>query len=250
MKRLIDSHVHIDGFPDAGLVRQQSLSAGVDSIICVGGDIDSSKLSMTVAEQYPNFYFSAIGVHPSNILNVDLAEAESFISENLSRCIAMGEVGLDYAYDFARSNEVRAKMRGALERLLRLAVDAGVPASVHSRSAYKDTLDIVVESGVETVFHWFDGPIHVLRDLLDAGLYVSATPAIEYSKGVRTVMVEAPLESILVETDSPVYLRSLERKSSPVDVVRVVDILADLKGLDSGEVARITTRNTERLFGI
>jgi TatD DNase family protein len=206
--------------------------------------------SLEVAGLFPDFYFSAIGVHPSNILKTDLDAAEAFISENLTRCVALGEVGLDYAYDFARSKDIRAVMRGLLERLIELAVDVGVPASVHSRSAYKDTLEIVVASGVEAVFHWYDGPIPVLRELLDAGFYVSATPAVEYSKGARAVMLEAPLERILVETDSPVFLRGLGRESSPVDVVGVVDALAELKGLESSEVARVTTRNTERLFGI
>ncbi len=250
MKRLIDSHVHIEGFSDVEMLRKLSLEAGVDAVVCVGGDIESSQKSLEAAALFPDFYYSAIGVHPSNILKEDMAAAELFISENLSRCIALGEVGLDYAYDFAKSRDVREKMRETLERLLELAVDVGVPASVHSRSAYKDTLDIVMGSGVEAVFHWFDGPVHVLRELLDAGFYVSATPAVEYSKGARAVMMEAPLERILVETDSPVFLRNLGRESSPVDVVRVVDALADLKDLDQGEVGRVTTRNTERLFGI
>ena len=141
-------------------------------------------------------------------------------------------------------------MRDYLERLIRVAVDVGVPVSVHSRSAYKDTLDIVAASEAEAVFHWYDGPVHTLRRLIDAGYYVSATPAVEYSRGVRDVMLEAPLERILVETDSPVYLRSLDRESRPIDVVRVVDALAKLKNLDPVEVAQVTTRNAEYLFRI
>ena len=250
MRRLIDSHVHIEGFPDAVMIMRVSVEAGVDAVVCVGGDIESSEKSLEVAGLFPGFYHPAIGVHPSNILKTDLGAAEAFISENLSGCVALGEVGLDYAYDFARSKPVRARMRGLLERLLELAADAGVPASVHSRSAYRDTLEIVVDSGVEAVFHWYDGPLHVLRKLLDAGFYVSATPAVEYSKGARAVMLEVPLERILVETDSPVFLRGLGRESSPVDVVGVVGALAELKGVGAAEVARVTTRNTERLFGI
>lgn len=250
MRRLVDSHVHVDGFSELKLLRQASVDAGVDGVLSVGGDIESSKKSLEAAGTFPDFYFPAIGVHPSNVLMVELDVAEAFISGNLSRCVALGEVGLDYSYDFARDKGVRARMRVFLERFLELAVEVGVPASVHSRSAYRDALDAVMEAGVEAVFHWYDGPLHVLRELLDAGFYVSATPAVEYSRGVRAVMVEAPLERILVETDSPVYLRGLGRESSPVDVVRVVDAVAELKGLDPCEVGRVTTRNTERLFGI
>ena len=89
-----------------------------------------------------------------------------------------------------------------------------------------------------------------MHRLLDAGLYVSATPAVTYSKGARAVMLEAPIERILVETDSPVFVRSLGRESVPGDVVGVVDALAELKGLDPVEVARVTTRNAESLFRI
>jgi TatD DNase family protein len=250
MRRLIDSHVHIDGFSDIDLIKQESEEAGIDAVLCVGGDIESSGKALDAAGRFPEFFFPAVGVHPSNILKTDLVQAEEFISDNISRCVALGEVGLDYAYDFAKPKEVRAKMRSYLERLLMIAADVGVPASVHSRSAYRDTLDLVAASGVEAVFHWYDGPVHTLRRLLDEGFYVSATPAVEYSKGARAVMLEAPLERILVETDSPVFVRSLGRLSSPVDVVRVVDALAELKDLDPVEVARVTSRNAESLFRI
>ena len=250
MRRLLDSHVHLDGFTDPALIRGESLAAGVNAVVCVGGDIESSLQAMEAGVMFPDFFYPAIGVHPSNVLKTSLADAEAFISENLSKCVALGEVGLDYAYDFARPKDVRALMRDYLKRLLGVAAEVGVPASVHSRSAYRDALDLVAASGVEAVFHWYDGPVHTLRGLLDAGFYVSATPAVEYSRGARAVMLEAPLERILVETDSPVFLRSLGRESRPVDVVGVVDALAELKGLDAGEVARVTTRNAESLFRI
>jgi len=250
LRRIIDSHVHIDGFPDPVLIRRESMDSGVDAVVCVGGDIDSSKKALEVAGLFPGFFYPAIGVHPANVLKSDLSEAEAFISKNLGGCVALGEVGLDYAYDFARSKDVRARMREVLERLLEIAADVGVPASVHSRSAYRDALDLVVDSGVEAVFHWYDGPVHTLHRILDAGFYVSATPSVGYSKGARAVMLEAPLERVLVETDSPVFVRSLGRESVPSDVVGVVDALAELKGLDPVEVARVTTRNAESLFRV
>ncbi len=250
MRRLIDSHVHMDGFEDPKHTMIESERAGVDAVVCVGGDLASSRKSLELARMYSGYFFPAIGVHPSNILKTDLDAAESYIVENLGKCVALGEVGLDYAYDFAKSKDVRERMLVYFERFLGIAVDVGVPASVHSRSAYGDAFDLVCASGVEAVFHWYDGPIHVLRKILDSGFYVSATPAVEYSKGARAVMLEAPIERILVETDSPVFMRGLGRESSPFDVVRVVDALAELKGLDPVEVARVTTRNTESLFRI
>ncbi|MFC1803778.1 TatD family hydrolase [Thermoproteota archaeon] len=248
MKRLIDSHIHMESFKDPHQLKLDSKKVGIDALICVGGDKESSIEAMKVAKEFPDFFYPAIGVHPVNILKEDRKCAEDFIRENLSQCVALGEVGLDYTYDFARPTEVRARMRCFFERLLVLASDIGAPASIHSRSAYSDSVEIAGAVGVEAVFHWYDGPIHTLRKLLDHGFYVSATPSVEYNKGASAVMLEAPLERILVETDSPVFLRNLSRMSTPVDVVRVVDALAELKCLDPVEVAKVTTRNTEKLF--
>ena len=250
MRRLIDSHAHIDGFDDPESLMKNSLEAGIDGVICVGGDLASSKYSLEVAQSFPEFYFPAIGVHPANILKSDIDEAVVFLREDLGKCVALGEVGLDYAYDFAKPKDIRKKMREYLGKLLELASENDLPASVHSRSAYKDTLDLMMAAEVKGVFHWYDGPLHTLKELLDAGFYVSATPAIEYSKGVLAVMREAPIERILVETDSPVFMRSLGRENTPIDVFIVVDALADLKSLDPVEVARVTTLNTETLFGL
>lgn len=250
MRRLVDSHAHMESFSDPGTITRESVEAGVDAVICVGSDIESSITALELAKSFPEFYYPCIGVHPAEVLKTKLNEVEDFVSSRLSECVALGEVGLDYFYDFARPEEIRSLMRNVFKGLLGLAAEEGVPASVHSRSAYEDALELVMEAEVEAVFHWYDGPIHTLHKLLDAGFYVSATPAVEYSKGVQRVMRETPLERILVETDSPVFLRSLERNSRPMDVLRVVEALAELKDLDAGDVALAVTRNTERLFGV
>jgi TatD DNase family protein len=206
--------------------------------------------AIELSQSYPDFYYSGIGIHPANILNEDSEVAEKFIYANISNCISLGEVGLDYAYDFAKPKAIRAKMRELYGKLLEIAVSYGLPASIHSRSAYKDAVKIAADSGVEAVFHWYDGPIHTLQELLDHGFYVSATPSIMYSKGAQSVMLETPLEKILVETDSPVFLRNYNRKSTPLDLSLVVKALANLKDLDPNEVNKVTTHNTENLFRI
>jgi TatD DNase family protein len=240
----------MDDFNNPNQLMKESKEAGVDAIICVGGDINSSRNAIELSQRFPDFFYSGIGIHPVNILNEDLMEAENFIYENLPNCISLGEVGLDYAYSFAKPKEIRAKMRDFYKKLLEIAVIFGLPASIHSRSAYRDTVNIAADSGVEAVFHWYDGPIHILQELLDHGFYVSATPSVMYSKGAQSVIHETPLEKILVETDSPVFLRNLERNSTPMDLSLVVKVLAGIKDLDPDEVSRITTRNTENLFCI
>ena len=248
MRCLIDSHVHMESFDDPESVIQQSKDSGIDAVICVGGSLSSSKVAKQLALEHPGYLYPALGVHPSEVLKDDIDAAIAYLRENLGGCIAVGEIGLDYAYSFAKPKDVRAKMREIFSRFLDVASEFDLPASIHSRSAYKDSLELAAEAGIEGVFHWYDGPLHTLKGILDAGFYVSATPSVAYSKGARAVMVEAPLDRILVETDSPVYLRNLARRSTPVDVRLVVDALAELKGMDASEVSRITARNAERLF--
>jgi TatD DNase family protein len=248
MRRLIDSHVHMESLGDPEVIVQLSKDSGIDAVICVGGSLESSKVAKRLALEHPGFLYPALGVHPSEVLKEDIDSAVAYLRENLGGCIAVGEIGLDYAYSFAKPKDVRARMRSIFSRFLEVAAELDLPASIHSRSAYKDSLELAAGAGVEGVFHWYDGPLHTLKDILDAGFYVSATPSVAYSKGARAVMTETPLEKILVETDSPVYLRNLDRRSTPADVRLVVDALADLKGLDASEVSMVTAKNAESLF--
>jgi TatD DNase family protein len=249
LRRVIDSHVHMDGLGDADAVIHRAREAGVDAVVAVGGSVDSSAYALRLAERYRGYVFPGVGVHPSEALKVDHGEAVRFVREHAVEASLVGEVGLDYSYPFARGEDARERMRMLCSGLVEVAAETGLPVSVHSRSAYRDTLDIMRRHDVgAAVFHWYDGPLDTLRLILDSGYYVSATPAAEYSKGHRAVLAEAPVERILVETDSPVHLRRLGRRSEPADVWLTVHALAGIKGMEPGEIAGIATRNTETLF--
>ncbi len=238
----------MDGFPQAESIIQQSKEHGVDGIICVGGSLESSKLTKALSEAHPDYLFPALGVHPSNILETDIDAAISYLRENLDGCVAVGEIGLDYSYSFAKPEDIRSQMKNIYSQFLSLASEYNLPVSIHSRSAYKDSYELASEASVEGVFHWYDGPLHTLHDILDSGFYVSATPSVEYNKGARAVMRETPIERILVETDSPIYMRKFDRKSTPVDVNLVVEALAEVKEMDVSEVTHVTKCNCETVF--
>ncbi len=249
MRRVIDSHVHMEGLGDADAVLSRAREAGVDAVVAVGGDAESSAYALELAEMQGGYVIPGVGVHPSEALNVDLGEALRFVREHAGRATLVGEVGLDYAYPFARTDGARERMRALYSGLLEVAAEEGLPVSVHSRSAYRDSLDILRRHDVPgAVFHWYDGPLETLRLILDSGFYVSATPAAEHSKGHRAALAEAPMDRILVETDSPVHLRRLGRRSEPADVWLTFHALAEIKGMEPREVAGIATRNTETLF--
>jgi TatD DNase family protein len=239
----------MDGLGDDDAAIRRAREAGVDAIVAVGGSVESSAYALQLAGRHGGYVVLGVGVHPSEALNVDHGEAVSFVREHAGRASLVGEVGLDYSYPFAKTEDARERVRALCSGLVEVAAEMGLPVSVHSRSAYRDTLDILRRHDIrDAVFHWYDGPLDTLRLILDSGYYVSATPAAEYSKGHRAVLAEAPMERILVETDSPVHLRRLGRRSEPADVWLTVHALAGIKGMEPGEVAGIATRNTETLF--
>jgi TatD DNase family protein len=139
--------------------------------------------------------------------------------------------------------------RKTFKELLIAAREGNLPVSLHSRSAYSDSLQLLLKHGPEkAVFHWYDGPVDILNKILDEGFYISATPALEYSKEHRLVADNTPIERILVETDSPIYLRSLKRRSEPSDILLTVKELAHIKDQELEEIIKVTGKNTLKLF--
>ncbi len=249
-RRLIDTHAHLDEFDEMEPIIERAREAGVDAIIAVGANMRACRLTLQWADAYPGYVYPALGVHPTEWFEEDVEETLRFVEEHLNRCVAVGEIGLDYWSREARKNKaVRRRQREIYVRQLEMAVEYDKPVSIHSKGSWRDALDLLLEHGPErAVFHWYSGPIDILKELLNAGYYISATPAAEYSKHHRAALQEAPLERILLETDSPVEYRG--RPLEPGDLPLVARALAELKDVSLEEVVEATTRNAERLFRI
>jgi TatD DNase family protein len=172
----------------------------------------------------------------------DIGSELEFIKSNIDKCVAVGEVGLDYWIERDRNLQ-----RRALREVLQLAAEYNKPVILHSRGAWEDAFELVKAAALErVVFHWYSGPLDILRQILDHGYCISATPAAEYSRSHRRAIATAPLERIVLETDSPVNYRGLEAR--PVHVLRTLDAVAELKDVPAPEVAEITTRTAFALF--
>jgi TatD DNase family protein len=241
--KLIDTHAHLEEVLDVHSMIRNARAVGVDAIIGVGTNLDSCKRTLELSREHADLIYPAIGVHPQEI-GKDLADTLLFIEEHLHECVAVGEVGLDYwsKIDKGLQNEVFSKM-------LSYAESSSLPLSIHSRGAWKECYESVLSRQIsKAVFHWFSGPVEILKQVLDSGYYVSASPALEYSKAHRASIKETPLEALVIETDSPVNYHG--KKSEPSDVVKTLRFLAELKGLSQEEVASTTTRNAIRLFNL
>ena len=247
---IVDTHAHLSEFQDEEGVTGRAKKAGLTAIVAVGAKHEANEKTLLWAERNPRYVNPAIGIHPTEWAGDDVPTSLNFIRERIDGCVAVGEIGLDYWYRDARKNEdIRDKQRSIYIEQLRIAKEWEKPASIHGRGAWKDVLDLAIAHGPETiVFHWYSGPKEILSELLDRGYYISATPAAEYSKDHRAALEEAPLERIVIETDSPVYMRNRKRNSEPADTVVTLQALSRLKEISEETVARITTGNARKIF--
>lgn len=238
----IDSHAHLDEIDDIEGTLAEARAAGVVAILGVGMAIESNRAILSLAEKYPGYVYPAIGYHPWEISEETVEETLAFISMHLARCVALGEVGLDY-----KAKVKKPRQWEVLSRLLETASQADKPVILHCRFSHERTLELVRESGVgRAVFHWFTGAVEILQRILDHGYFISATPALAYSQPHQEAVRHAPLERILIETDSPVEYGG--RPSRPADVRGTAALLAETKKVSIEEVAAETTENARKLF--
>lgn len=240
---MIDTHAHIEELADIEQALKRAKTKGLAAIVAVGSSPKANMKTLALTREYSGFIYPAVGIHPSEA-DGNLNEAVRFISDNASKCVAIGEVGLDYQIttDKSRQKEV-------LENMLEIAKRCDKPVSLHSRGAWDDVFSCVQYCGIrKSVFHWYSGPLGTLKRIVDNGYFISATPAVEYSLRHREAIQKAPVEAILLETDAPVRYHGVP--SEPSDVAKVLDIVAKLKGISPSQLADVTTGNACKIFGI
>lgn len=250
--KLIDTHCHLDEIENLDSALAEALKAGVSGIIAVGINYETNLKVLELAENYSDMVHPALGLHPQELPEMDDNEVDrtlAQIEEHIEKVVAVGEIGLDY-HKRIRALAPKERQQAVLRKVISLAKKYERPVSIHSRYAWKDALTIATEVGIkDAVFHWYTGPSSVLRDLLAHGYYVSATPATEYHSEHRRAVREAPLDRLLLETDSPVsYGREDRYAAAPKDVVRSLKATSEITGMDKESLAEQTTQNAIRFF--
>ena len=254
--RLFDTHAHYydDKFdPDRAQVLSALPGAGVERVVCPGCDLESSRQSLALAEQFPFLYFAA-GLHPENLEGASLADLDKVKALCAHpKCVAVGEIGLDYYW--VKTPEDRANSRDFFDAQLSLAEELDLPAIVHDRDAHKDTLDIVrSHPGARGVFHCCALSAEDAKAALSLGWYLSFTGNVTFQNARRAleVIAVAPLERIMVETDAP-YMAPEPFRGKRCDsryVCRVAETIAQIKGLSTEAVAEATFQNGLKFFGL
>lgn len=249
-----DTHAHYDDRAfeaDRFSLLETVHAEGVEWILDPGCDLRSSRAALALAERFP-FVWAAVGVHPEELQDGN-PEALAEIAELAEhpRCVAIGEIGLDYYWDAAHKVEQQLLFR----QQLRLARELDKPVIVHDREAHGDCLAIVKEfPGLRGVFHCYSGSAEMARELLRDGWYLGFDGPITYKNARKALEVLSicPPERILIETDSP-YLSPVPNRGKRNDsrnLRYIVRCIAETLGKSEEAVASLTLENGRRLFGI
>lgn len=250
---LVDTHCHLSdarAFPDPRLEIETALAAGVRRMVTIGIDGDSSNDAIRLAETHREVYATA-GWHPNHASDYSAAgllKIEVLLAH--PKCVALGEIGLDFYRDHAS----RGDQERAFRDQLALALDVRKPVVIHCREAYSELLAIL-EGGPAPplIFHCFSGDATDLRRALDLGAWIGVDGPITYKSGdpLRQVLYQVPMDKLLVETDAPYMAPEPHRGKTnrPAWVTYVNAGLARVKGLTETETALATTTNALAVFG-
>ena len=241
---LVDAHAHLNEIDNIEPVLADAEAAGVKRIVAVGMDQVSNQKTQQLAKRFPTVVFPAIGYHPWVITEGLVGANLAYLKSCLSRCVALGEIGLDYKVKVNKRLQ-----RDVFAQLLQLAVRYRKPVIVHCRYSHQRAHQMVAASGIRrAVFHWYSGPLDVLDRILEDGYYISATPALAYSPSHQAAVARAPLERVLIETDSPVAYQG--QNAVPAHLVKTLAELSRIKQRSPHNLARVTTANAENFYGL
>ncbi|MCD6289092.1 MAG: TatD family hydrolase [Anaerolineae bacterium] len=259
---LIDSHCHLD-FPqfdeDRADVLSRAQAAGVQIIINPGVDLTSSRRAVKLAEAEPGVY-AAVGIHPHDAHTLDEAAlAELRDLANRPRVVAIGEIGLDFYRDLSP----RDVQRAAFERQLELAAELALPVIIHCRDAWQEVMTTLEAwagrhhapaSGWRGVLHAFSGDQAIAKAGQAMGFVIALGGPVTFrnARRLHALVSGLPLDHMLLETDAP-YLSPHPyrgRRNEPARLPLIAEAIAHLQGVLPDEVARRTTSNAIRLFGI
>lgn len=253
---IFESHAHYDDEKfdeDRDSLLSSMPKNGIEYIVNVGANLATTKRTIELTEKYP-FIYGAVGVHPSD--TAELNEENFAWLKNqcaLQKVVAVGEIGLDYYWD-EPERDIQKKW---FRRQLALASEEKLPVIIHSREAAKDTLDIMKEMECEKiggVVHCFSYSKEIAREVLEMGFYLGIGGVVTFqnAKSIKEVVAYAPLDRILLETDSPYLAPTPHRgkRNSSLYIPLIAEEIARIKEIEYKEVISVTNNNAKEMFRI
>lgn len=250
---IFDSHAHYDDESfreDIDQLLSSMYNRGVSGIVNCATDIASCKKCAEISDKYENIYFAA-GIHPHEAEKVTadyIDKLEEWAKHN--KCVAIGEIGLDYHYDFSP----RELQKTVFEEQLKLAKKLALPVIIHDREAHEDTMNLLKKYSPRGIVHCFSGSVEMAKEIVKLGMYIGLGGAVTFKNAKKPVEVAKyiPLEMLVLETDcpymTPVPFRGKRNDSSLISYT--AEFIAELKGIATQDLIDITTKNSKRIFGI
>ncbi len=253
---LFDTHAHLndgkyEGERDETIKRAKE--TGVGLIVNVGCNPEAAERTIELTRKY-SFIYGAVGMHPHDAKDFEEGFCEKikkWVKEE--KIVALGEMGLDYHYDYS-PRDVQKKI---FRRQIALARELKLPIIIHDREAHQDVLDIVREEKageVGGVFHCYSGSWPMAKEIMEMGFFIALGGTVTFQNAVKPLDVakRIPLEHLLLETDCP-YLAPVPfrgKRNEPAYVAKVAERIAEIKGVSVDEIVAQTTANGKKLFGI
>jgi len=248
----LDSHCHLDLMDvDAATAVEQAAVVGIERMVTVGIDLPTSQWQVDTAEAHDNVY-AAVAIHPNEVVNAsdDAWDGIAALATH-PKVVAVGETGLDH---FRTGEDGWKAQEESFRRHIAIAKSSGKALVIHDRDAHDDVLRVLSEEGPpdRVVFHCFSGDGDFARRCADAGYVMSFAGNVTFGNAaaLREAAAIAPLDLLLVETDAP-FLTPMPfrgRPNAPYLVPLTVRAIAEVRGVDEGEIARAVTHNAALVF--
>ncbi|MGI6512795.1 MAG: TatD family hydrolase [Syntrophomonadales bacterium] len=253
---VIDSHAHLQDprfAEDVEEVIARAIQGGVEMIICIGYDLESSRAAVELTRRHREIW-AVVGIHPHDAKTInDRVLAEVWDLARDPRVVAIGETGLDYYRNLSSPDEQRKGFRAQIN----LAKKLGKPIVIHDRDAHEEVLSIIKQEKAGAnggIMHCYSGRLPLAVELMKQGFMISFAGPLTFSNAKKSVEVAArvPLDRILVETDCPYLTPEPYRgkRNEPLYVWEVAKKLAEIHRKSLQEIAYITAYNTRRVLGL
>ncbi|MGN1182063.1 MAG: TatD family hydrolase [Faecalibacillus sp.] len=248
-----DTHCHLNSdelYENYENFIERALNNQVSQMVVVGYDLCSSKRAVELAKKY-SFIYAAVGIGPNDCLNTtdqDLSIIDEYLNE--PKVVALGEIGLDYYWDDVSKD----KQKEIFLKQINIAKIHDKPISIHCRDAYEDTYQMLKQNGHRGIMHCYSGSPEMAKRFIDLGFYISLAGPVTFKNArvPKDVAEKIGLEYLLIETDCP-YLTPHPYRgklNEPANVIYIAQEIAKLKNMEIEDVARKTTFNAKKIFGI
>ena len=248
-----NTHTHLNSkelYSQRDIFIKHALDNNVDYIVVAGYDLPSSKYAVEIAQEYP-FIYATVGISPNDCLettDADLNEIEALLQNPC--VVALGEIGLDYYWEDVPHD----KQKDIFQKQIDIAKKHDKPIVIHARDAYEDTYRILKQAAHRGIMHCYGGSVEMAKRYIEIGFEISLAGPVTFKnarvpKEVATVI---GIDHLMIETDCP-YLAPHPfrgKLNEPANVVYIAQEIAKLKNMEIEDVARITTFNAKRMFGI